>query len=76
MTSGCEYVLTEYFCQDPFENWFGGQRSLGSRKDNPSMAVAGYNNNAIINQKIFKSIANGNVADSDVIAETDEPLLC
>ena len=40
------------------------------------MAVAGYNNNAIINQKIFKSIANGNVADSDVIGETDEPLLC
>ena len=52
------------------------QRSLGSRKDNPSRTVVRYNINAIINQKIFKSIANGNVANSDVIAETDEPLLC
>ena len=46
-----KYVLTERFCQDPLENWFGRQRSLGSRKDNPSMADFGYNNNAIRNQK-------------------------
>ena len=26
-----KYVLTERFCQDPLENWFGRQRSLGSR---------------------------------------------
>ena len=71
-----EYVLTEYFCQDPLENRFGRQRSLGSRKDNPSMAIVGYNNNAFINQKIFKPITNGNVADSDVIPVTDERLLC
>ena len=47
-----KYVLTERFCQDPLENWFGRQRSLGSRKDNPSMADFGYNNNAIRNRKI------------------------
>ena len=46
-----KYVLTERFCQDPLENWFGRQRSLGSRKDNPSMADFRYNNNAITNQK-------------------------
>ena len=45
-----KYVLTERFCQDPLENWFGRQRSLGSRKDNPSMADFRYNN-AITNQK-------------------------
>ena len=56
-----------------FENWFGGQRSLGSRKNNPSMADFGYKNNAIRNQKHFKPIANGNVADSGMIALTDEP---
>ena len=44
-----KYVLTERFCQDPLENWFGRQRSLGSRKDNPSMADFRYN--AIKDQK-------------------------
>ena len=47
-------VLTECFSQDPLENWFGKQRSLGSRKHNPSiasMADFGHNNNVIRNQK-------------------------
>ena len=57
-----KYVLTECFCQYPLENWFGRQRSLESRKDNPSMVAFGYNNDAIKNQKHFKPIANGNVA--------------
>ena len=35
-----------------------------------------YNNNAIRNQKHFKPIANGNVADSGMIALTDEPFPC
>ena len=39
------------------------------------MADFGYNfnNNSIRNQKILKSVANGNVADRGVIASTDEP---
>ena len=32
------------------------------------MAELEYNNNAIRNQKLFKPIANGNVADSGMIA--------
>ena len=48
------------------------QISLGMRKDNPSMVDFGYNNNAIKNQKHFKPIANGNVADSRMIALIDE----
>ena len=39
------------YWQNTFENWFGRQRSLGSRKDNPSMADCQYNNNVITNQK-------------------------
>ena len=50
-----KYVLTERFCQDPLENNFGRQRSLSSRKDNPSMANFGYNDNVIRNQKIFQT---------------------
>ena len=40
------------------------------------MVDFGYNNNAIRNQKHFKPIANGNVADSDMIALNDEPFPC
>ena len=61
------YVLTERCCQDPLENWFGRQRSLGLRKDNPSMVDFGYTNNAMRNQNHFKPIANGNVADSGML---------
>ena len=70
------YVLSERFCQDPLENWFRRQRCLGSRKDNPSMVDFGYNSNAIRNQKHFKPIANGNFADSGMIALTDKPFPC
>ena len=68
--------MTERFYQDPLENWFGRQISLGLRKDNPSMVDFGHNSNAIRNQKHFKPIANGNVADSGVVALTDKPLPC
>ena len=54
------YVLTEHFCQDPLENYFGHQRSLGARKDNPSLRDFGFNDNTIRNQKVFRPIA-GNV---------------
>ena len=40
------------------------------------MVDFGYNNNAIRNQKLFKPIVNGSVADSGMIALTNEPLPC
>ena len=40
------------------------------------MVDFGYNNSAIRNQKCFKSIVNGNVADSGMIFLTEEPLPC
>ena len=40
------------------------------------MVDFGYNNNAIRNQKHFKPIADGNVADSGMIDFTDESLPC
>ena len=46
------------------------------RKDNPSMVDFGYKNNAIRNQKHFKPVANGNLADSSMIALADESLPC
>ena len=38
------------------------------------MVDFGYNNNAIRNQKHFKTIANGDVVDSRITALTGEPL--
>ena len=32
LNAGCPYVLTERFCQDPLENYFGRQRSMGQKK--------------------------------------------
>ena len=42
LSNNVPYVLTERFCQDPLENYFGRQRSMGARKDNPSIRDFGY----------------------------------
>eukprot|EP00112_Aurelia_sp_Birch-Aquarium-sp1_P016687 Seg3808.2 transcript_id=Seg3808.2/GoldUCD/mRNA.D3Y31 product="DNA transposase THAP9" pseudo=true protein_id=Seg3808.2/GoldUCD/D3Y31 len=57
LSHGVPYVLTERFCQDPLENYFGRQRSMGRRKDNPSLRDFGFNDNSIRNQKMFHPIA-------------------
>ena len=31
---GVPYIISEKFCQDDLENYFGGQRAIGSRRDN------------------------------------------
>ena len=73
----CKFVYTERFNQDPLENYFGRQRSLGARKDNPSLRDVGYNYNTIRNQKVFRSIA-GNVGgvDNSVVEISNDPLSC
>ena len=43
LQEGFEKVLTERFCQDPVEEYFGNQRKLGRRCDNPDLAQFGYN---------------------------------
>ena len=36
---GVRYVLTERFCQDPLESFFGKQRMKGGANDNPNVAT-------------------------------------
>ena len=36
---GVKYVLTEKFCQDPLESFFGKQRMKGGSNDNPNVAT-------------------------------------
>ena len=58
-----QYVFTERLCQDPLENYFGHQRSLGRRRDNPNIRTFGYQDNTIRTSKFFKPIASGNSRD-------------
>ena len=65
LESGVAYVLTERFCQDVLENYFGRQRTICGRKDNPTLRDFGYNDNTIRNTKCTKSIT-GNVSGSQI----------
>ena len=56
------YVLTERFCQDPLESYFGQQRAMGRRRDNPNVRTFGYQDNTIRLSKVFRPIA-GNCRD-------------
>ena len=47
LQEGVEFVLTERFCQDTLEEFFGNQRKLGRRSDNPDIRAFGYNSNTI-----------------------------
>lgn len=75
-TVKCKFVLTEHFNQDPLENYFGRQRSLGSRKENPSLFDAGYNDNSIRNQNVCRSIEGGNSGgvDHSFVDMSNEPM--
>ena len=50
--AGVKFVLTNHFCQDPVEQYFGKQRSIGRRSDNPTIYTFGYNDNKI---RMYKS---------------------
>ncbi|XP_065061651.1 uncharacterized protein LOC135688649 [Rhopilema esculentum] len=75
LSKGAHYVLTERFCQDDLENYFGRQRSMGQRRDNPNLQSVGYNDNIIKSQFSIVPIA-GNVthAASKFNAISTEPL--
>ena len=51
LNSGIDYVLTNRFCQDPVEQYFGKQRGIGRRSDNPTIYAFGYNDNTIRMQR-------------------------
>ena len=57
---GIPYSLSEIFCQDDLENYFGKQRAIGRRSDNPTVHDFGYNDNTVKNQFLMNPIG-GNV---------------
>ena len=81
LSEGFEYVLTERFCQDLIEEYFGYQRSKGRRADNPTVHDFGYNDLTISVQRSVAPVVKGNVAgrhDSQTkskwMSVSDEPL--
>ena len=53
-------VLSERFCQDYLENYFGRKRAIGRRHDNPNVRDVECNDNTIKSQYSVHTIA-GNV---------------
>ena len=71
LENGVNYVLSERFCQDDLENYFGRQRAIGRRKDNPSVRDIGYNDNTIKSQFSVRPIA-GNVRGTGKFNNIDD----
>ena len=74
--NGVEYILSEKFCQDDLENYFGRQRAIGRRGDNPTVRDVGYNDNTIKTQFSIRPIAGnvgGNSNQFNIIDDTPLP---
>ena len=55
---GVSYILSQRFFQDYQENYFGRNRAIGRRRDNPNVGDVGYNDNTIKSQYSFRAIAD------------------
>ena len=52
------YILSQRFFQDYQENYFGRNRAIGRRRDNPNVGDVGYNDNTIKSQYSVRAIAD------------------
>ena len=64
LRQGLEFVSTRRISQDSLEFYFGHQRSIGRRNENPNIHQFGYRNNAITMKRQLSYVPDGN----------DEPL--
>lgn len=71
---GVKYVLSERFCQDDLENYFGRQRAIGRRQDNPRVFDVGYNDNIIKTQYSIRPISGNVQAGEKWNQISDQPL--
>ena len=51
LKEGFQFVLTKRFCKDVLEKYFGRQRGIGQRNDNPTVFQFGYNDSIIRMQR-------------------------
>ena len=60
LQQGIPYIISERLCHGDLENYFGKQRAIGCRSDNPTVHDFGYNDNTVKNQFLMNPIG-GNV---------------
>ncbi|XP_065673608.1 uncharacterized protein LOC136090694 [Hydra vulgaris] len=63
LSEGMPFVLSERFNQDVLEEYFGRQRSLGRRNDNPTVIQFGYQSNTLRMQRSIAPVT-GNTKGS------------
>ena len=71
LENGLEYVLSEKFCQDDLENYFGRQRAIQRRRDNPDVRATLRNDNIIKCQYENKPIQGANCRPSKDVVDFD-----
>ena len=81
LSEGLEYVLSEKFCQDLLEEYFGHQQSSrGGYSDNPTVQSFGYNDLTIAARRSIAPVVRGNVMgrhkgeSSKWVVVSEEPL--
>ena len=62
LSEGLQFVLSEKFCQDLLEEYFGHQQARRGYSDNPTVQSFGYNDITIALQRGIAPIVRGNVA--------------
>ena len=60
LSEGFKYVLSERFMQDVIEDYFGHQRTVRGRSDNPSAEQFGYNDLTIATKRDIAPSVSGN----------------
>ena len=80
LSEGMEFVLSERFCQDLLEEYFGRQRERGRFNDSPTVQAFGYDDRTLAVQRNIAPVIKGNVAGrhkgegSKWYAVSEEPL--
>ncbi len=62
LSAGMKFVLSEKFCQDALEEYFGHQQARRGYSDNPTVQSFGYNDLTIAVQRGIAPVVRGNVA--------------
>lgn len=67
-----KFVLTEHFCQDPLENYFGRQKSIRRRRVNSNLRTFRSQDNAIYSSKTFRFISGNSRKIAEPLLSLEE----
>ena len=62
ISEGMEFVLSERFCQDLLEEYFGRERERGRFSDTPTVQAFAYNDRTLAVERNIAPVVKGNVA--------------